>query len=63
MFPDIPLKRIRQVGNAAGVGARMILISKRQRIDAERMAKKIDYLELASYPGFNDHFINGMQLP
>jgi len=63
MFPDIPLKRIRQVGNAAGVGARMILISKRQRIDAERMAKKIDYLELASYPGFNDHFINGIQLP
>ncbi|MFA5015242.1 MAG: ASKHA domain-containing protein [Actinomycetota bacterium] len=63
MFPGIPLKKIRQVGNAAGVGARMILISKEQRIDAERIAKKINYLELVSYPGFDDHFINGMQFP
>jgi len=63
MFPGTPLNKIRQVGNAAGVGAKMVLISKRQRIDAERIAKKINYLELASYPGFDDHFINGMQLP
>jgi uncharacterized 2Fe-2S/4Fe-4S cluster protein (DUF4445 family) len=63
MFPGTPLNKIRQVGNAAGVGAKMILISKQQRIDAERLAKKINYLELASYPGFEDHFINGMQLP
>ncbi|HEY4662041.1 MAG TPA: ASKHA domain-containing protein [Candidatus Humimicrobiaceae bacterium] len=63
MFPGVPLKKIRQVGNAAGVGAKMILISKKQRIDAERIVKKINYLELASYPGFDDHFINGMQLP
>ena len=63
MFPGIPLAKIRQVGNAAGVGAKMILISKQQRIEAERLAKKINYLELASYPGFGDHFINGMQLP
>ncbi len=63
MFPGIPLNKIRQVGNAAGVGAKMILISKQRRIEAERLAKKINYLELASYPGFDDHFINGMQLP
>ena len=63
MFPGIPLAKIRQVGNAAGVGAKMILISKQRRIEAERLAKKIKYLELASYPGFDDHFINGMQLP
>ncbi|MBU4482582.1 MAG: DUF4445 domain-containing protein [Actinobacteria bacterium] len=63
MFPSIPLRKIRQVGNAAGVGAKMILISKKQRINAERIAKKIRYLELAEYPGFNNHFINGMQFP
>lgn len=62
MFPGIPLTKIRQVGNAAGVGAKMILISKKLRIDAERIAEKINYLELVSYPGFNDHFINGMLL-
>lgn len=63
MFPSIPLRKIRQVGNAAGVGAKMILISKKQRANAERIAKKIKYLELAAYPGFNNHFINGMQFP
>ncbi len=63
MFPGIPLAKIRQVGNAAGVGAKIILISKQRRIEAERLAKTINYLELASYPGFEDHFINGMQLP
>ena len=59
----IPLRKIRQVGNAAGVGAKMILISKKQRANAERIAKKIRYLELTIFPGFNNHFINGMQFP
>lgn len=63
MFPGIPLAKIRQVGNAAGVGAKMILISRQQRTEAEKLGKTINYLELASYPGFSDHFINGMQLP
>ena len=63
MFPGIPLRKIRQVGNAAGVGAKMILVSKKQRINAEKIAKKIKYLELAAFPGFNNHFINSMQFP
>jgi uncharacterized 2Fe-2S/4Fe-4S cluster protein (DUF4445 family) len=63
MFPDISLRKIRQVGNAAGVGAKMILVSRKQRINAEKIAKKIKYLELAACPGFNNHFIDGMQFP
>src|SRR4030065_898148 len=35
MFPDTPLNKIRQVGNAAGVGAKMILISRQERNEAE----------------------------
>nr|MBC8390406.1 DUF4445 domain-containing protein [Actinomycetota bacterium] len=50
-------------GNAAGVGAKMILISKKQRANAEKIAKKIRYLELTVFPGFNNHFINSMQFP
>lgn len=63
MFPNIPIRKIRQVGNAAGVGAKMILISKRQRANAEKIAKKIRYLELTVFHGFNNHFINSMQFP
>ncbi len=63
MFPNVQLRKIRQVGNAAGVGAKMILISKKQRANAEKIAKKIGYLELAVFPSFNNHFINSMQFP
>ncbi|GAH90650.1 unnamed protein product, partial [marine sediment metagenome] len=63
MFPNVQLRKIRQVGNAAGVGAKMILISKKQRANAEKVAKKIRYLELTVFPGFNNHFINSIQFP
>jgi len=63
MFPNVQLRKIRQVGNAAGVGAKMILISKKQRANAEKIAKKIRYLELTVFPGFNNHFINSIQFP
>ena len=63
MFPDIPLEKIRQVGNAAAVGAKMILISGKKRAVIEEIAKKIKYLELASFPGFSDHFADSLQFP
>ncbi len=63
MFPMVSLEKITQVGNAAGVGARMILLSMEQRERAERIAEKTDYLELTVYPSFSDHFITGMQFP
>jgi uncharacterized 2Fe-2S/4Fe-4S cluster protein (DUF4445 family) len=63
MFPRVSLDRISQVGNAAGVGAKMVLISGAQRKKAEEIAEKTDYLELTVYPGFSDHFIAGMQFP
>ena len=63
MFPMVSLEKITQVGNAAGVGAKMILLSMDQRERAERIADKTDYLELTVYPSFSDHFIGGMQFP
>lgn len=63
MFPMVSLDKITQVGNAAGVGARMILLSMNERKRAERIAEKTDYLELTVFPSFSDHFIAGMQFP
>jgi len=63
MFPNIALSKISQIGNAAGVGAKMVLISKKERSKAEKIAVKVDYLELTVFPSFNDHFINSMQFP
>ncbi len=63
MFPSFPINKIYQVGNAAGVGSKRVLISKKQRINAEKLAKKVDYLELTTHPKFSDFFVNSMQFP
>lgn len=62
MLPELPLDRFKQVGNAAGTGARMALISRVQRAEAERLAQRIRYIELASVPGFSRKFAHAMCL-
>ena len=56
MLPDLPLERFEQVGNAAGTGARMALISKRERNKAGQLAEKVGYIELAKVQNFNKRF-------
>ncbi|TRO61052.1 DUF4445 domain-containing protein [Candidatus Bathyarchaeota archaeon] len=63
MFPEIPLQRIQFVGNTAGSGARMTLISNPTRKLVERIIKKIDYIELGANPNFQKEFISSMDLP
>jgi uncharacterized 2Fe-2S/4Fe-4S cluster protein (DUF4445 family) len=57
MLPALPLERFRQVGNAAGAGARLALISLSQRAEAQAIASKVNYLELATAPDFEKTFI------
>ena len=52
MLPALPPGRFRQVGNAAGMGAKLALISRSQRAQAQAIARRVGYLELASDPGF-----------
>ncbi|GBC75609.1 2Fe-2S ferredoxin-5 [archaeon HR06] len=63
MYPDIPLERVRFVGNAAGAGAKAALISKEIREEAEEVRKKIEYLELSIYPKFLEIFMKATYLP
>jgi uncharacterized 2Fe-2S/4Fe-4S cluster protein (DUF4445 family) len=62
MLPALPLRRFRQVGNAAGTGARLALISKAQRAMAKEIGQRVRYLELASLPQFQDLFAQSMFL-
>ena len=62
MLPSLPLDRFRQVGNAAGTGARLTLISRDQRAQAATIARRVRYLELASVPHFQDIFAQSMFL-
>ncbi len=63
MIPDIPLERITSVGNAAGTGARMALMSRESRNTANEIARKVRYLELVKDPDFMKEFANAMCIP
>ncbi|MBN2073564.1 MAG: DUF4445 domain-containing protein [Actinobacteria bacterium] len=63
MFPKVPLNHIRQVGNAAGVGAKMMLVSMAERKEAEKTAEEVKYLELTVFPSFTDHFVDSIKFP
>jgi uncharacterized 2Fe-2S/4Fe-4S cluster protein (DUF4445 family) len=60
MFPNLPLDRFKQVGNAAGSGARRLLVSAAQRNQANDLAKRLQYVELTSHPTFKDIFMKSM---
>jgi uncharacterized 2Fe-2S/4Fe-4S cluster protein (DUF4445 family) len=60
MLPDLPLERFRQVGNAAGVGAKLALVSRTKRAEAQALGEKIGYLELATHPLFRTTFAQSM---
>jgi len=62
MLPPLPLDRFRQVGNAAGMGAKLALISLSQRAQAEAIASRVNYIELASTPNFEETFIQASYL-
>ncbi|PKO04019.1 MAG: hypothetical protein CVU41_19185 [Chloroflexi bacterium HGW-Chloroflexi-3] len=62
MFPDVPLERYTQIGNAAGAGARMVLVNHAQRNLAERIGKEIHYVELTAEANFNDTYVSALYM-
>jgi uncharacterized 2Fe-2S/4Fe-4S cluster protein (DUF4445 family) len=56
MFPDIPIGRFQQVGNAAGTGARQMLVSSEERRFAQAMVGELEYVELSAHPDFINAF-------
>jgi uncharacterized 2Fe-2S/4Fe-4S cluster protein (DUF4445 family) len=63
LIPDVPTRKIKFVGNTAIMGAKMALISKEARRDADEISKKVRYLELATDPEFKKEFLNAMLIP
>jgi uncharacterized 2Fe-2S/4Fe-4S cluster protein (DUF4445 family) len=62
MLPALPLNHFRQVGNAAGMGAKLALISIRKRAEAQAIAQRVKYIELGSAPHFEQTFIQASYL-
>jgi uncharacterized 2Fe-2S/4Fe-4S cluster protein (DUF4445 family) len=60
LLPNLPLERIHFIGNAAASGAEMILISQNCRTQAEKLARKIEYIEIAHEEDFESVFADSM---
>ncbi len=60
MLPDLPADRFRQVGNAAGAGARQMLVSASRRRAAERLAARVEYIDLTSDSRFTEVFAGAL---
>jgi len=61
LLPGLPLERFQQVGNAAGTGARMALVSLVERRLAEKIARRVKYLELTANPEFSGTFARALR--
>lgn len=60
MFPNLPHERFQQVGNAAGIGARQMLISTAKRQMALEILRRMEYIELTTHPAFSDTFVKAI---
>jgi uncharacterized 2Fe-2S/4Fe-4S cluster protein (DUF4445 family) len=63
LVPWVPVERIVAVGNAAGEGAKISLLSFREREAASQLPRFIEYLELSGRPDFNDVFLDLLAFP
>jgi uncharacterized 2Fe-2S/4Fe-4S cluster protein (DUF4445 family) len=62
MFPPLPVERFNQVGNAAGMGAKLALVSGEQRAKAAEIAHQVEYIELTNDERFVGEFAGAMYL-
>ncbi len=63
MYPEMHLDKVEFVGNIAGTGSRMCLISKEEREYAEKISKIAEYYELAADKYFQTEYIHAMYFP
>jgi uncharacterized 2Fe-2S/4Fe-4S cluster protein (DUF4445 family) len=63
LIPDCDLSKVAAAGNAAGTGARIALLNLAARAEIEEVVRKIDKIETAIEPRFQEHFIAAMAIP
>ena len=63
MIPDCPLDKVSSAGNAAGTGARIALLDQRTRTTVETLVRRIEKIETAVAPRFQEFFVEAMAIP
>jgi uncharacterized 2Fe-2S/4Fe-4S cluster protein (DUF4445 family) len=63
LIPDCNLEHVGSVGNAAGTGARIALLNFPSRLEISEILPKVEKIETAIEPKFQEYFIEAMALP
>lgn len=63
LLPDCDLDQVAPAGNAAGTGALMVLLSSAARAEVEEQTARIDKIETAIEPAFQEHFVQALAFP
>ncbi len=63
LVPKMPVLRIVSAGNVAGEGAKMVLLSIRERAGATTLLEEVRYVELSDRADFNDAFVDQLSFP
>jgi uncharacterized 2Fe-2S/4Fe-4S cluster protein (DUF4445 family) len=63
LIPDCDLEHVTAVGNAAGDGALLMLLSRAKRREAEELADTVGHIQTATDPHFQDEFVGAIAIP
>jgi uncharacterized 2Fe-2S/4Fe-4S cluster protein (DUF4445 family) len=63
LIPDCDLRHVRSAGNAAGTGALIALLSGAARAEIEAVVRRVEKIETAVEPRFQEHFVEALAFP
>jgi uncharacterized 2Fe-2S/4Fe-4S cluster protein (DUF4445 family) len=63
LVPKVPVQRVVPAGNVAGEGAKMALLSLRERAGGLALLEEVRYVELSDRADFNDRFVEQLNFP
>jgi uncharacterized 2Fe-2S/4Fe-4S cluster protein (DUF4445 family) len=63
LVPKVPVMRVVSAGNVAGEGAKMALLSLRERAGGLALLEEVRYVELSDRADFNDRFVDQLAFP
>jgi uncharacterized 2Fe-2S/4Fe-4S cluster protein (DUF4445 family) len=63
MVPDCDPAAVSSAGNAAGTGARIALLNRAAREEVEALVRRVEKVETAVEPRFQEHFVAAMAIP
>ncbi len=63
LIPDCDLDRVKAAGNSAGTGAMIALLSAAARREIEDVTRRVEKIETAVEPRFQEHFVDALAFP